>query len=41
MSATLSEIIQSFEPISLSEMDSVALLDRKDTKYLFKRTQVE
>ena len=31
------KILQGFDPISLSQMDEVALLDRQDTKYLLKR----
>ena len=32
----ISEILNRFDGITLKEMDSVALLDRVDTKYLFK-----
>lgn len=31
------EILKSFEPISLEEMDSVKLMNRTDTKFVFKR----
>ena len=33
MNETILPILQTFEGISLSEMDSVALMDRTDTKY--------
>jgi hypothetical protein len=32
---TLDQIISAFKPISLSEMDSVKLMDRTDTKFVF------
>jgi hypothetical protein len=32
--------LQSFRPVSLSEMDGVALLDRMDTKYVFTTSQL-
>jgi hypothetical protein len=32
-------ILQSFEPISLKEMDNVKLMNRTDTKYTFNRSQ--
>ena len=35
MSETIPTVLQDFEPISLSEMDSVALMERTDTKYAF------
>jgi len=35
------EILKSFEPISLAEMDSVKLMDRTDTKFTFNRSQFE
>lgn len=31
----LDQIIQAFQPISLTEMDSVKLMDRTDTKFVF------
>jgi len=34
------EIIQSFEPITLNEMDSVKLMNRSDTKYILKIEQL-
>lgn len=33
------DILDSFEPISLQEMDSVKLMNRTDTKYTFNRAQ--
>lgn len=35
LSAELEEIIKEFTPITLSEMDSVKLMNRTDTKYFF------
>ncbi|MBI4947587.1 MAG: polyphosphate polymerase domain-containing protein [Bacteroidetes bacterium] len=35
MNAQLQEIIKNFDPITLTEMDSVKLMDRTDTKYVF------
>lgn len=35
------KILQGFRPITLEEMDSVALLDRHDTKYILQRSDVE
>lgn len=40
MNAILNQL-NSFDPISLKEMDSVKLMDRTDKKYLFKRDQLE
>ena len=40
MTSTL-PILNSFDPISLSEMDSVKLLDRMDTKYMFNLDHLE
>ena len=31
----IKKIIDTFDPISLAEMDEVKLLDRTDTKYMF------
>ena len=36
----LKNILNDFAPISLSEMDSVKLMDRTDTKYVFNLTQL-
>ncbi|HET7818720.1 MAG TPA: polyphosphate polymerase domain-containing protein [Bacteroidia bacterium] len=36
----LNKIIASFEPISLSEMEGVKLMERVDTKYVFSTTQL-
>ena len=36
----LSDILSSFEPITLAEMDSVKLMDRTDTKYVFRSEQL-
>ena len=36
MKETVNNILTYFEPISLSEMDDVALMDRTDTKYTFR-----
>jgi len=35
MHPELTEILKSFKPVTLSEMDDVKLLDRTDTKYVF------
>ncbi|MBL0047611.1 MAG: hypothetical protein IPP32_05865 [Bacteroidetes bacterium] len=32
---TLDQIISAFQPITLAEMDSVKLMDRTDTKFVF------
>lgn len=40
MNQTLLNIISTMKPISLKEMDSVALLNRTDTKYVFKSSQL-
>ncbi len=37
MKLTVNDTLQLFEPISLKEMDSVALMDRTDTKYTFRQ----
>ena len=37
---SLKEIIQSFDPITLEEMDSVKLMDRRDTKYAFRQDEL-
>ncbi len=37
---TLPEVLARFEPISLTEMDRVALQDRMDTKYVFGSAQL-
>ena len=39
--STLDTIIASFNPISLKEMDSVALMNRTDTKYLISKNVAE
>lgn len=36
----LKNILNSFEPITLKEMDSVKLMDRTDTKYVFTKEQL-
>ena len=36
----LKSILNSFEPITLKEMDSVQLMDRTDTKFVFKHSQL-
>jgi hypothetical protein len=36
----LDSILKSFEPITLKEMDSVKLMDRTDTKFVFKISQL-
>jgi hypothetical protein len=36
----LREIIQSFDPITLQEMDNVKLMDRRDTKYAFRQDEL-
>ena len=33
-------ILNEFEPITLKEMDNVKLMDRTDTKYVFKLDQL-
>ena len=38
MAPGIQEIVNEFEPISLQQMDSVKLLDRIDTKFMFKDT---
>ena len=40
MSVIIEEILQTFEPISLTEMDSVKLMDRTDTKFTFHVSQL-
>jgi hypothetical protein len=35
------QVLNSLDPISLSEMDAVKLLDRTDTKFLFHRSKLE
>ncbi|MGQ0828548.1 MAG: polyphosphate polymerase domain-containing protein [Bacteroidota bacterium] len=37
---TLKKILNDFTPITLEEMDAVKLMDRTDTKFVFKRTQL-
>ncbi|MGZ4054960.1 MAG: polyphosphate polymerase domain-containing protein [Bacteroidia bacterium] len=37
----LNKILSTFEPINLSEMDSVALMNRTDTKYIFRFDKLE
>lgn len=37
----INEILQNFETISLSEMDSVKLMNRADTKFVFHKSQLE
>jgi hypothetical protein len=36
----LNSILRSFAPITLQEMDSVKLMDRTDTKFVFRRSQL-
>ena len=36
----INNLIQSFEPITLAEMDSVKLMDRRDTKYAFRQDEL-
>ena len=36
---SLFPLISEFNPIGLAEMDAVSLMDRRDTKFLFKATQ--
>jgi hypothetical protein len=36
----LNDILNEFETISLKEMDSVALMDRTDTKFVFRVDQL-
>jgi len=36
----ISSILESFTPVSLGELDKVALLDRMDTKYVFSRDRL-
>lgn len=40
MSDDVIHIIEAMRPISLDEMDSVKLLNRTDTKYIFRRSQL-
>jgi len=40
MEKSAKEIVLSMEPISLSEMDSVKLLNRTDTKYVFESSKI-
>jgi len=35
------DILSAFDPISLKEMDSVKLMDRTDTKFIFHRSRLE
>lgn len=37
---TINNILNEFAPITLDEMDSVKLMDRTDTKFVFKRSQL-
>lgn len=37
----ISDFLQSFNPISLPEMDKVQLLDRRNTKHIFHINQLE
>ena len=39
--STLEDILQRFEPISISEMDSVRLMNRTDTKFLLGRNELD
>jgi len=36
----IKNILSAFEPITLSEMDSVKLMDRTDTKFIFKQSEL-
>lgn len=38
---TMTHLLAQFEPISLADMERVALLDRTDTKYLMRASQLE
>ncbi len=40
MSENVNRVLQTFEPITLDEMDSVKLMDRTDTKFLFRIEQL-
>lgn len=40
MTGALGEVISSLEPITLEEMDSVKLMDRTDTKFIFHRSRL-
>ncbi len=37
---SINDILNTFEPISLKEMDSVKLMDRTDTKFVFNRSKL-
>lgn len=37
---TLSQVLSRFEPISLEQMDNVRLMDRTDTKFVFRIEQL-
>lgn len=37
---SIKSILSSFDPISLEEMDNVKLMDRMDTKYVFRNSQL-
>jgi len=36
----INEILNTFEPVSLKEIDSVKLMDRTDTKFVFNRSKI-
>ena len=36
----LSKILEKFDPITLKEMDSVKLMNRSDTKFIFRADQL-
>ncbi len=40
MSADLNTLLNTFQPISLEEMDSVKLMNRTDTKYIFNKSEL-
>lgn len=40
LESSVQEILMSYPPISLTEMDSVRLMDRVDTKYIFHRNEL-
>jgi hypothetical protein len=40
LSVDLNSVLSSFQPISLEEMDSVKLMNRTDTKYIFNKSKL-